>query len=379
MAEERFITLAIHTYNRAIALRKVLESHGIEVRFEKLNIGGAAIASGIRVKIEEHDLPLALKLMESGEAIPAAKVELRMEGTKGNILIPVDFSSYSVVACKAGFALARQLMLHPVLLYAYATPYFTGSLGYADTFDEELAPSMDNELVGLEMSVDIRKESDRRMRKFRQTIKEMQKNGELPEISFSTSISEGVAEDVIKEYCRLTPPALVVMATRGKDKRDEQLIGSVAAEVIDSCRVPVYVLPENYNFTTVSDVKKVAYFCNLDQQDILSVDTLMRTFDYPEVEVVLIPVNDRAGNSLKEKVDLLKDYFNKSYPAAHFTSEVFPLKELGKDFENYAAQTHIDLQIVPNKKQNIFRRLFNPGIAHKLLFDRDLPLLALPV
>ena len=50
MAAERFITLAIHTYPHALTLRKILESHGLDVRFENFVISGAGIPSGVRVK-----------------------------------------------------------------------------------------------------------------------------------------------------------------------------------------------------------------------------------------------------------------------------------------------------------------------------------------
>lgn len=169
------------------------------------------------------------------------------------------------------------------------------------------------------------------------------------------------------------------MATRGKDKRDEALVGSVTAEVIDSCRVPVFVVPEDCKMTSVEMVKRLIYFCNLDRQDILSVDSLMRMFNYPETDVTLVPVSDKGVGDVKEKVDMLRDFFNKSYPAAHFSAEVFPVKTFREDFENYVTQSGAEMLIVPNKKRNIFQRLFNPGIAHKLLFERDMPMLALPV
>ena len=38
-----------------------------------------------------------------------------------------------------------------------------------------------------------------------------------------------------------------------------------------------------------------------------------------------------------------------------------------------------DLIIVPNKKKNIFSRFFNPGVAHKVLFQTDIPMLVIPV
>ena len=106
MAADRFITLVIHTYDRAVALKKILESHGIQVRFENLVISGAGIASGVRVKICERDLPLALRIIESGDQYAAAKVEMKMAGENGNLLLPIDFSPYSMLACKAGSMIA---------------------------------------------------------------------------------------------------------------------------------------------------------------------------------------------------------------------------------------------------------------------------------
>ena len=50
-----------------------------------------------------------------------------------------------------------------------------------------------------------------------------------------------------------------------------------------------------------------------------------------------------------------------------------------EDFANFAGQRGVQMLIVPNKKRNILSRLFNPGIAHKILFERDMPLLSAPV
>ncbi len=379
MGGEKYITLAIHTYDRAVTLRSILESHGLEVKFEKLVITGAGIASGVRVKINERDLPLALKLTESAESIVSPQMEMQMAGSSGKILMPVDFSPYTMMACRLGFALARRLNLHPVILYAYATPYFTGSLAFDDTFDGGVDPVPGEELADMEAASGIRKQADRMMRSLRKEIEREQESGTIEKMQFTTMLNEGVAEDVIKEYCRLSSPALVVMATRGKDRKESDLIGSVTAEVLDSCRVPVFAVPENWKLTDVKDIKRLVFFCNLDQHDIMSIDTLMRLFNYPDVDVTLVPVNERAGVDVKVKVETLRDYFNKGYPAAHFYSEVFPAKTFMEDFANFAGQRGVQMLIVPNKKRNILSRLFNPGIAHKILFERDMPLLSLPV
>lgn len=379
MTAQRYITLAIHTYPHALTLKKILESHGVEVKFENLVVTGAGIATGVRVKIKESDLPLALKITESSESFPSAKIEMRMAGASGVILIPVDFSANSLLACRAGFELARKLSLHPVLLHAYMSPYFAGNMTYGNDDGTGLSPVFGLDAVEVEEEIDMQKESDKMMKTFRRKLDAALKEAGLDDVEYSVSMNEGIPEEVILEYCRLTPPSLVVMATRGVDKKGEELVGSVTAEVLDSCRVPVFTIPENFDFTSIDSIKKLVYFCNLDQHDIISVDTLMRTFEYPEVDVTLIPVNERVGDGIKEKVKMLCDYFNKSYPTAHFSTEVFPSKDFRDDFENFERQAGIQLMIVPNKKKNIFSRLFNPGIAHKLLFERDMPLLALPV
>lgn len=373
MTPDKYITLAIHSRERAYALKRILESHGIDVKFENVAISGFAIPSGVRVKINEHNLPLALKVAESSQCYVSEKEAMKMEGTDGNILIPVDFSPNSMLACRVGFDLAKRLRLHPVILHAYAAPYFIGSL------DGDGGLDASTEIADMEASADVEKESEKLMRNLRKKIEDAQKDGSVADIKFSTLLRDGIPEEVIKEYCVETPPVVVVMATRGKEKRDESLVGSVTAEVIDSCRVPVFVVPEICKMTSVEKVTKLVYFCNLDRQDILSIDTLMRMFNYPEAYVTLVPVSDKDGRNVRERVDMLRDFFNKSYPSAHFSAEVFPAKTFREDFENYISQAVADMLIVPNKKRNVFQRLFNPGIAHKLLFERDMPMLALPV
>lgn len=378
MTDDKYITLAIHTSERAMSLKRILESHGIDVIFENVEVSGSGIISGVRVKINEHDLPLALKVTESSECYVSREV-LKFEDTEGDILIPVDFSQNSILACRIGFDLAQLLNLHPVIIHAYAAPYFGSNLMGSDLAGGGMTPDLGTEVAEMTADVDMQKESDSMMRDFRKKILDAQNAGTIANIKFATEVREGIPEDVIKEYCLQTPPVLVVMATRGKNKRNEALIGSVTAEVIDSCRVPVFVVPENCGIVSVEAVKKLVYFCNLDRRDILSVDSLMRMFDYPEADITLIPVNDKGGPDVKEKVNMLCDYFNKSYPASHFSTEVFPEKSFREDFENYITQSGVELLIVPNKKMNIFQRLVNPGIAHKLLFERDMPMLALPV
>ena len=377
--DDKFITLAIHTADHALALKRILEAHSISVRLQNYIASGAPIAVAIRVMIPEKDLTMALKITESIEHLSSLNLDNVLTGHKGEILIPVDFNEYCFNACKTGFELASYLHLQPVILHAYPTPVFSPSFSLDDTSNLGVENSLEEEYNEIEISKDLQKQGRKKMKELISRLHEEQKKGNIPDLNFKALLEDGVAEDVIKEYCRVSPPALVVMVTRGKDKKGEQLIGSVTAEVLDDCKVPLLSIPENFSFTHLTHIKEVIYLCNLDQQDLMCVDSFMRMFEYPDVTVTLIPSQDKQDKKTKNKLLHLKDYFNITYPTAHFITAILQHKNFMADFNNYESQRGTELIVVPNRRKNAFLRFFNPGIAHRLLFERDLPLLALPI
>lgn len=367
-----FITLVIHTPTRAQSLKNILESHGIEVRLEDFVSYKSSVAVAQRVKIRPKDLPMSLKITESGEGYSPALIEMKMAGMSGNLLIPVDFSASSLKAVTIGFKLARRIGVHPVVFHSYVAPIFKSPVS-ADVFDAE------SEIEDVEETKDIREIASSKLGKFRAEIKKLQADGIIPEMKFSTTLQEGVAEESILAYCRETPPVLVVMATRGIDKKEEELIGSVTAEVLDSCRVPIFTVPENCKINNIEDITNLMMFCNLDQHDIMTVDALMRMFEYPKCEITLVPVSQHRGVKVSDKLSALQEFFRTNYPTASFKKLIPDVDKFRKEIDEAIPKQDIDLLIVPNKKTNVFSRIFRPTIAHKFLFERDMPMLVIPV
>ena len=62
-------------------------------------------------------------------------------------------------------------------------------------------------------------------------------------------------EETIVEYAKENKPEMIVMGTRGAGKKEKELIGSVTAEVLDSCRFPVLTVPESVNLSNIDDIK----------------------------------------------------------------------------------------------------------------------------
>ena len=66
-------------------------------------------------------------------------------------------------------------------------------------------------------------------------------------------------------------------------------------------------------------------------------------------------------------------------PTSRFKTFVPDLKDFRNEIDVAIPKKGVDLLIVPNKKTNVFSRIFLPTIAHKSLFERDMPMLVIPV
>lgn len=373
------ITLVIHTPERAGILKNILESHGLTVVLEDFLVSKSTLRVAERVKIHPDDLPLALKIIESGDNYSVASIAMKMAGMSGNLLIPVDFSDSSILSVKMGFSLARRLSIHPVVMHAFVAPLFSPGNPISDQLSGDPSNYLEQAVEETVEVNDLRLAAQKKMKAFRDEIARLQQSGEIHECKFSTSILEGVPEEAILNYCSETPPMLVVMATRGVEKKEEELIGSVTAEVLDSCRVPVLTVPDNHDGMNIKDIKRLVLFCNIDQHDVIAVDALMRMFDYPECEITLVPAVEKRKTVSKNKLEELCAYFNENYPSAQFKVRIPDSKEYRKEIDGIISEEKIQMLIVPNKKTNIFSRIFHPTMAHRFLFERDMMMLALPV
>ena len=135
--EDKLVTLAILTYTKAQILKNVLENEGIETYIHNVNQIQPVVSSGVRLRIKESDLPRALKITESSIWLAEDIVgenELKKIDSPQKVLIPVDFSKYSIKACQFGFACAKAFNSEVVLLHVYFTPIYASSLPYGDIF-----------------------------------------------------------------------------------------------------------------------------------------------------------------------------------------------------------------------------------------------------
>lgn len=370
--EDKLVTLAILTYAKAQILKTILEDEGIETYIHNVNQIQPVISSGVRVRIKESDLPHALKIIESSawlsEDVVGGKFS-QTKSTSNKVLIPVDFSGYSMKACEFGFNYAQNTGAEVILLHVYFTPIYSTSLPYGDIFNYQLSDDENVKTILQKVQAELNGLLDK--------VKEKIASGQFPNVKYMCVLREGIPEEEILRYVKDCCPRIVIMGTRGKNQKDLDLIGSVTAEVIERSRVPVLAIPENTPFRQFSEVKHIAFITNFDQRDLIAFDSLIASFKSFRFSVSLIHLSGIKDTWDEIKLGGIKEYFHKQYPQLDIHYDVVQDDDLLNNLEQYIEKENIDIIALTSYRRNIFYRLFNPSIARKMIFHSDTPMLVL--
>lgn len=373
--EEKLVTLAILTYSKAQILKNVLENEGIEAYIHNVNLIQPVVSSGVRIRIKESDLPRALKVIESSAwlADEVVKEETsQSEQRSRKILIPVDFSGYSMKACEFGFNFANEIHAEIVLMHVYFSPIYMPSLQYAT---EGYGVPMERDMGIKSMLESIHTQ----LNKLTEEIKNRISKGEMPDVKYTCLLREGVPEEEILHYARFEKPLMIIMGTRGQGEKELDLIGSVTAEIIERSPTFVYAIPEYTKSKNFREIQKVAFITNFDQRDLIAFDSLITTFQDYKFKISFIHLNTDEHRRTWNEIKLaeIKEYFKKQYPQLDICYNVVTEDHLLSNLDDYVKQEQIDVLCITNYKRNIFARLFNPSIARKMIFHSNTPILVI--
>lgn len=374
LTKVRLITVAIHTYDRAVALKNLLEKEGINAVIQNVNLEEPTVSSGVRVRIDESDLPLALRVIENMDIFVSRDVNDNSDDNV--ILVPVDFNDRTMNAVKVAFELAHIHSLDIKFLHTFIDP--------RPTVNVQLTPSLNYDMGDTKFRRQLEATALTRMSHFADRVREMLKAGLLPLVKFSTIVIEGVPEDAIVDYAKSHPPYMIVMGTRCAAQKEADMIGSVASEVLDKCGCSVLTIPETASLDLSKNLRNILFFSNLEQEDILALDTMARIFCDVTAHVDIVPIPRRKRifelRASKENGERLIQYCRANFN--RFSFDLHRIDFDDDDIDQLSGLTesgNIDLIVLPNKRKNIFSRFLNPGLAHRILLNADIPMLVIRV
>lgn len=360
------VTVAIHTYEKAQILRSILESEGIPAVIQGINIIQPVVPGNVRVRINQVDLDKALKIIEDIDFTSSEEIE--DHPVKKEVLIPVDFSDYSMKACEFGFKLAKDLSCDVKLFHVFFSPYYPTSIG--DMFS---VPAADQDVYKA-----VREKTEQEMFKLKEKIDAKINAGKLPKITYTYTLSEGLPEEEIISYSRKINPQAIVMGTRGRNAKELDLIGSVTAEVIDGCRTPIFAIPEHVAQFDLAEMKKIVFLTNFRERELKAFEILVKFIkDYP-IKVYLAHITKKEDVWDEIKLAGINKYLKKQYPSLDFEYEVIDGNQgLEEMLDKFVKDNKIELISMSSSRRNLLGRMFNPGIARRMLFHSDTPLLVI--
>ena len=361
--EEKIITIALLPYSKAEILRLLLEAKGISCSLENVNLIQGAVATGVKVRINAKDAKKAYPILDK----MLGKVEKLDRKTEDSILIPVDFSGYSLKAGIMAFEIAQKLNAGIVFYHVISQPdYFT--IPYSDVmaFDVGLYDHLK------EREEYVNQEFDSFLKQLSKKVgKDAWKSIEMEQI-----VKLGYPEEDILNYTEIHPPRLIVMGIKGPSGQRGSIMGSTTAGVIYKAKVPVLVIPEKAPLLNLASVKKVVYATNFDDNDFVAIDKLLGLLKPFNTAVTCLHVGEQDQQEWDEaKLKSMSKMLKKNYKDALLTCEMVAGNDVLNDLEKYIEDNDIDILSLTTHKRNMITRFFNPSIARKMVFHLKTPLL----
>jgi nucleotide-binding universal stress UspA family protein len=356
--KDKFVTLAIHTIEQALHLQNKLEKEGIPSFIKKIR----SFSTGVRVRVKEVDLQRAIHLVEQMKY----SSKERTYSNKPFILVPMDFSEYAIHAGKLAFYLANNLNASIIFIHT-ETHVSTASFPVLLSSSEQKERIVTSKI----------KEREEAIIDLKSRFNDLINNNIIPNVDFSFELKTGIPEEEILAFSIQHTPLLVVMGTRSKDKKDQELIGSVTAEVIERSKVPVFVVPHHTTLQSIKEIKHIGYATNFDRKELVAFEKMMYFVQQLQFKVSFIHVVEKEEATLNEnKMEELHAYFASAYPQlqiqfATVTSE----KTLVKELDSYMNEQQIDILAIRNHKRGMLMRLFAPSAARKLVYQAKHPLI----
>lgn len=360
---DKFVTLASLPYSKAEILRSLLESEHIDCFIEGIDFLQDASDTGVRVRILEKDARQAFPILER----MLGKVITDPKKRENYILIPVDFSDYSLNAAVVGFDIAEKLGSKMVLYHSSPRPEFL-TIPYSDVivYDSAL-------FVNYEMTEQL---TTRKFEEFLKKLTSLIDADRWSDAKPEYIVKIGEADDDILSYIQLHPPKMVVMGIRGEDAKSGDLMGTTTAAVIFNTRVPVLTITENVTSQWLNHLKTIVYATNFESTDFIAIDRLIKLVKPFDCKVICLHVNKGNNGELDEAMlEGMKEALVEKYPHAAFDCQLVHSNNLPEAIDKFIQDNNINVLAVTTHRRNLITRLFNPSVAHKMIMHTKTPVL----
>ncbi len=369
--KEKLVTVARFGYlHRAYLIKGWLDSAGIECCI--VNHGLSYVISTqaenqIELQVKEEDVVRALEIIDtvSQKYGPEFQEPDQMISSIKNILVPIDFSKYSVNAAQYAVHVARQKNARITLVHAYFNPV-TNPLCYDNfyTFPSNVADALH----------EIEENANEKMKSLLEQLELYMKENQIEGVKLANKLIGGIAEEAILEFAETGQFDLIILGSRGRALSD-YWFGSFTLNIMEKAKIPVMAIPEEASYKETT-FKRLMYATDFDKSDGMAIRKLLNIARPLDVQIFVVHIDVTSENPfINYDLDHFKDKYIGRLEEVEMKFDLIKNTNLIQGIETYIAEKHIDILAVTTHKRNLITSLLRPSIAKELLFEIHIPLL----
>ena len=122
---------------------------------------------------------------------------------------------------------------------------------------------------------------------------------------------------------------------------------------------------------TPEEIKRVAYLTNFDQKDLIAIDKTIELIGAEGLEIYFIHASEKNEAWSEVMLAGIKSYFSSHYPGIKTHYALIGPDNSPDLIDNYLKTRNIDLLAFNTRRRKLFSRLFNTGLAYKLVLNSD--------
>ncbi|HTN07449.1 universal stress protein [Agriterribacter sp.] len=276
------------------------------------------------------------------------------------ILVPTDFSSCAANALNFAVQTAK---FYPIEINLLHVVDRTDSL-YGERVD-----------IAQEKHSTILEEVQKRLDQVKTSI------AETESVEIRTFLREGAVDENILELSKEKNIELIVMGTFGINGLKDSIWGSKTAGLTGKAKIPVLVIPYEYNWKVPAKILLATSFFEEDRHVLEHIIGLRNAFK-ATLHAVIFTDEDTADAALFLEHGMnMADYERKLKKQLN-TESIITSHLFGHKFEDalqdYIKNNDIDILAMITYQRSLWDRVFRPSVTRRMSYHTTIPLLVIP-
>jgi nucleotide-binding universal stress UspA family protein len=274
------------------------------------------------------------------------------------ILVPTDFSAYSLTALQYSINIAQKSGSKVILMHAY--DLMDALKGNFKSIKDEHYKTVRDEL--LNKLENIRKEICER-----------------ENLNIMTILTFGTVTNNILFVAEKFKVDMIIMGTMGSTGIKTSLLGSKAISVLRNSKTPVLIIPKQLKY---AEPKNVLITVKEEQEKI---DILQPVFEMVELfksNVSILTFTDDSEEAYEVMADtrtvyLMKERLHKTFPHLKLTSVHLSGQNFTESLQAYISKNMCDLLVMINHHRSWFHQITGSSATQAMALSTEIPLLSL--